>query len=118
MVELTIPGRPENVGVARLVIAGIASGIGFSYDEVEDISWRLERPARWPQRGYPGRPTPPVALRCQVEPTALVIDAMAPPGVNGTLPDPVDDESSISRLLIESLMDRVEMPPDTAPESA
>ena len=37
VVELTIPGRPENVGVARLVIAGIASGIGFSYDEVEDI---------------------------------------------------------------------------------
>ena len=37
VVELTIPGKPEYVGVARLAILGVASRMRFSYDEVEDI---------------------------------------------------------------------------------
>ena len=36
-VQLTIPCRPEYVGVARLAILGIASRMPFSYDEVEDV---------------------------------------------------------------------------------
>lgn len=36
-VRLTIPCRPEYVGVARLAVLGIASRMPFSYDEVEDV---------------------------------------------------------------------------------
>ena len=36
-VQLTIPCRPEYVGVARLAVLGIASRMPFSYDEVEDV---------------------------------------------------------------------------------
>ena len=37
VVSLTIPCSPEYVGTARLTILGVASRMGFSYDQVEDI---------------------------------------------------------------------------------
>jgi anti-sigma regulatory factor (Ser/Thr protein kinase) len=35
--ELTFPAQSEWVSVVRLATAGVASRMGFSYDEVEDI---------------------------------------------------------------------------------
>ncbi|UFJ40950.1 anti-sigma B factor RsbW [Brevibacillus humidisoli] len=37
LVELTIPARAEYIGVARLLVSGVANRAGFSYDEIEDI---------------------------------------------------------------------------------
>jgi serine/threonine-protein kinase RsbW len=36
-VELKIPCEPEYVGVARLMILGVASRMSFPYDQVEDL---------------------------------------------------------------------------------
>jgi len=36
-VEMKIPAKPEYVGVIRLTLSGIASRIGFSYDDIEDL---------------------------------------------------------------------------------
>lgn len=36
-VELKIPAKPEYVGVIRLLMAGVASRLGFSADDIEDI---------------------------------------------------------------------------------
>ncbi|MGX6445566.1 anti-sigma B factor RsbW [Neobacillus sp. K501] len=36
-VEMKIPAKAEYVGVIRLTISGIASRIGFTYEEIEDI---------------------------------------------------------------------------------
>lgn len=36
-IELRLPSRAEWVGVARLAIAGIASRLNFSYEEIEDL---------------------------------------------------------------------------------
>lgn len=36
-VEMKIPAKPEYVGVIRLTISGIASRIGYTYEEIEDI---------------------------------------------------------------------------------
>ncbi|UII56222.1 anti-sigma B factor RsbW [Cytobacillus spongiae] len=36
-IEMKIPAKPEYVGVIRLTISGIASRMGFSYDEIEDL---------------------------------------------------------------------------------
>jgi serine/threonine-protein kinase RsbW len=36
-VTITIPCKPEFVGVVRLALLGIASRLPFSYDEVEDL---------------------------------------------------------------------------------
>ena len=37
VVSLTIPCAAEYVGTARLTILGVASRMGFSYDQVEDV---------------------------------------------------------------------------------
>ena len=36
-VEMKIPAKPEYVGVIRLTISGIASSMGYTYEEIEDI---------------------------------------------------------------------------------
>ena len=36
-VTITLPCRPEYVGVVRLALLGVASRLPFSYDEVEDL---------------------------------------------------------------------------------
>ncbi|MFE8703034.1 anti-sigma B factor RsbW [Cytobacillus sp. FJAT-54145] len=36
-IEMKVPAKPEYVGVIRLTLSGIASRMGFSYDEIEDL---------------------------------------------------------------------------------
>lgn len=36
-IEMTLPAKPEYVGVVRLTASGISNRVGFSYDEIEDI---------------------------------------------------------------------------------
>ncbi|KAB2330555.1 anti-sigma B factor RsbW [Bacillus mesophilum] len=36
-IEMKIPAKPEFVGIIRLTLSGIASRLGFSYDEIEDL---------------------------------------------------------------------------------
>ncbi|MGV3487465.1 MAG: anti-sigma B factor RsbW, partial [Tuberibacillus sp.] len=36
-INLTIPAKPDYIGVVRLTISGIASRMGFLYDDIEDI---------------------------------------------------------------------------------
>ncbi len=36
-VEIRIPSKPQYVSVIRLTISGIATRIGFSYDQIEDL---------------------------------------------------------------------------------
>lgn len=36
-IEMKIPAKPNFIGVIRLTLSGIASRMGFSYDEIEDL---------------------------------------------------------------------------------
>jgi serine/threonine-protein kinase RsbW len=36
-ISLTIPAKPEYVGIVRLTLSGIANRMGFNYDDIEDI---------------------------------------------------------------------------------
>jgi serine/threonine-protein kinase RsbW len=36
-IEMKIPAKPEYVGVIRLTLSGIASRMGFSYEELDDL---------------------------------------------------------------------------------
>ncbi|MBA4496005.1 anti-sigma B factor RsbW [Paenactinomyces guangxiensis] len=37
LVNLTIPAKPDYVGIVRLAVSGVANRMGFSYDEIEDL---------------------------------------------------------------------------------
>ncbi|WP_408009059.1 anti-sigma B factor RsbW [Pseudalkalibacillus sp. A8] len=37
VIEMVIPAKPDFVGVARLTVSGIASRMGYTFDEIEDI---------------------------------------------------------------------------------
>ncbi|WP_349409234.1 anti-sigma B factor RsbW [Pseudalkalibacillus sp. SCS-8] len=37
LIEMVIPAKPDYVGVARLTVSGIASRMGYTFDEIEDI---------------------------------------------------------------------------------
>jgi serine/threonine-protein kinase RsbW len=36
-IEIKIPAKPEYIGVVRLTISGIASRMGYTYEEIEDL---------------------------------------------------------------------------------
>lgn len=36
-VEMRVPAKPQYVGVMRLTVSGLASRMGFSYDDIEDL---------------------------------------------------------------------------------
>lgn len=36
-IEIKIPAKTQYIGVARLMISGIASRLGFTYDDIEDL---------------------------------------------------------------------------------
>lgn len=40
-IEMKVPAKPEYVGVVRLSISGIASRMGFTYEDIEDLKVAL-----------------------------------------------------------------------------
>ncbi|TWI54031.1 anti-sigma B factor RsbW [Halalkalibacter nanhaiisediminis] len=36
-IQMTVPAKPEYVGVVRLTVSGVANRLGFTYDDIEDM---------------------------------------------------------------------------------
>src|SRR5436309_9654876 len=120
VVELTIPGKPEYVGVARLAILGVASRMRFSYDEVEDIRLAVgEACTTAIERASSAQITAQeVRIRCLIDPTRLVVE-VSDSAPASTDPPPLNetglDERGLGGVLIRILMDDVQTAdePDT-----
>jgi serine/threonine-protein kinase RsbW len=112
-VELTIPSRPEYVGVARLAILGVASRMRFSYDEVEDIRLAVgEACTRAIDRLNGGAgDEPTISLRCLIDANRLTIEVRSPLVRQEPREAPTDisiDAGPLADVLIRILMDEVE----------
>jgi serine/threonine-protein kinase RsbW len=112
-VELSIPGRPEYVGVARLAILGVASRMRFSYDEVEDIRLAVGEACTTAieRTNEAGLSCQQIRIRCQIDSSQLVIEvrdnAPIPEPTPAPSPPPTLDERSLGGVLIRILMDDV-----------
>ena len=98
-VELIIPATPEYVVLARLMVAGIASRMGMSYDDIEDLRVMAAEACRLlvGENGREGTLT----FHCAVGPDGIEIDATGQTDPPASPPD--DDDLSV--LLLSSLAD-------------
>lgn len=116
-VQLTIPCRPEYVGVARLAVLGIASRMPFSYDEVEDVRLAVgEACSHAVERAGGGAATirivstvAPHALTIEISDDVAEADAAAPSEEAQLLEEAGVDQRGLGALLMEILVDRAEI---------
>ncbi len=114
-VHLTIPCRPEYVGVARLAVLGIASRMPFSYDEVEDVRLAVgEACTHAVERAGGGAATiqvtstvSPHALRIEITDNIAEDDIAAPSEEAQLLEEAGVDQQGLGALLMEILVDEV-----------
>jgi serine/threonine-protein kinase RsbW len=114
-VELTIPCRPEFVGVARLAILGVASRMRFSYDEVEDVRLAVGEACttsvEWAERNKKADST--ITLTSEISDNKLTIDIHDRAGSRGAVEsaDPEREEENLGALLITLLVDEITVDP-------
>jgi len=78
-VRLALPATPGHVRLARLTVASVASGLGFSFDAVEDLRIAVDEMCY--VLGGEGRPGS-ITLRFEVDGSALVITGEGDAGVH------------------------------------
>lgn len=115
IVGLTIPCKPEFVGVARLAILGVASRMRFSYDEVEDVRLAVGEACttsvEWAERN--GKADSVITLNSEIAADKLTIDIVDHAGVRGTSQsgDPEREDENLGALLITLLVDEITVEP-------
>ena len=116
-VELTIPCKPEYVGVARLAILGVASRMKFSYDEVEDVRLAVGEACttavEWAERN--GNADSQIVLRSEIGNDKLTIDIYdaAGPRADRSQAEMAEQESeNLGALLITLLVDDIKLEPE------
>ncbi|GAE36904.1 anti-sigma B factor RsbW [Halalkalibacter akibai] len=120
-IQMTVPAKPEYVGVVRLTVSGIANRIGFSYDDIEDMKIAIAEACTnvvnhaYEEGGimnisyylYEERLEIVVADRGQSFDVGSVRDHLGPIDAD----QPVTDlkEGGLGLFLINTLMDKVEI---------
>lgn len=102
-VELVIPASPEYVVLARLTVAGIASRIGMSYDDIEDLRVIAAETCRVVVGENGSRGT--LAISYTVRPDGLEIEAVG----HTDPPSPAPPEDDLSVHLLSALADEHEV---------
>jgi serine/threonine-protein kinase RsbW len=125
LIELTIPAKADYVGVVRLAISGIATRMGFSYDDIEDLKLAVAEACtnavHHAYRGEGGE----ISICCNLYVDRLEIEIIdqgcsfdvsaveAKTGpINGRIPYHSLRERGLGLYLMKSLMDRVEIKGD------
>lgn len=122
-IEMKFPAKAEYVGVARLSISGVASRMGFTYEDIEDLKIAIsEAVTNVVEHAYEGRDTGEFTIGFGVYEDRLEI-MVADHGGSFNLQDikggigPYKHNESVENLreggfglfLINALMDKVEI---------
>src|SRR3954454_18979785 len=99
--RLTLPAAAEFARLARLTVAGLATRVGFSYDEVEDL--RIAVGEACSLLVTPERPGGSRELVFRVDPGRLVID------VSGPADPRLAAEEGLSRTILEAVVDEFDI---------
>ena len=101
-VRLAVPATPEFLRLARLTVAGVASRMGFTYDEVEDLRIAIDELC-FALVGTNGREGS-IELRYSVHADDLVVVGI------GAFADPIAPTlSSLSRQILSAVVDEHEV---------
>ncbi|WP_427340708.1 ATP-binding protein [Caloranaerobacter sp. DY30410] len=107
IINLTIPARAEYVSVVRLTSSAIASRIGFDIEEIEDIKVAIAEACTMIIKNGENQN---IDIKFEIMEDRLIINIQAKQFVCQERYDEVsdiDDNRSLSILIIESLMDGV-----------
>jgi hypothetical protein len=109
-VRLTVPAKPEFLRLARVTAAGLASRLGFSFDEVEDLRLAIDELC-YGITGAEGREGT-VAVRYLLSDDQLIVEGQAQVPVaagsasaNG---GQVSQLSELSEVILDALVDEHE----------
>lgn len=97
-VRLAVPAKPEYIGLARVTAAGLASRLGFTYDQVEDLRLAIDEMC-FGLTGPLGREGT-VELRFSATPEGLTVRGEGHFPLTGPL-----KLSSVSELILDALVD-------------
>ncbi len=109
-VRLTVPAKPEFLRLARVTAAGLASRLGFSFDEVEDLRLAIDELC-YGITGAGGREGT-VAVRYLLGDDQLIVEGQAQvPVTAGNAPAPSGRAarlSELSEVILGALVDEHE----------
>lgn len=103
-IRLTLPALASYARVARLAVTGLASRLGFSYDEIEDLRIAVGEISGLLVDEGDGRLT----YRCAVTGDGLAVEATREPGAEPAAP------SELTRQILASVLDEVHVDDDRA----
>lgn len=98
-VRLVVPAKPEYIGLARVTTAGLASRLGFSYDEVEDLRLAIDEIC-FAMTGNEGRDGT-LELRFLLGPEGITVEGRGHFQALGRQPE----LSELSELMLGALVD-------------
>ena len=98
-INLTLPARVQYARVARLTVTGLASRVGFTYDEIEDLRIAVGEVCGLLLPGPEGRLT----FRCRVSADSVSLTASRSPA------GPVPDASDLSRQILLAVVDELHL---------
>jgi len=101
-VRLTVPAMPEFLRLARVTAAGLASRLGFTFDQVEDLRLAIDELC-FGLTGLQGRPGT-VHLRYVVG-----LDALEVEGEGRFEDDRKPQLSELSKVILRALVDEHEL---------
>lgn len=97
-VRLAVPAKPEFLGLARVTAAGLASRLGFTYDQVEDLRLAIDEMC-FGLTGSKGRDGI-LEVRFLLSPQGLAVEGRG----HFATPSPVH-LSELSEVILDALVD-------------